>query len=86
MVNRVGDTPVGSVDELILALRQNRVGDSVTISYVRDGTTRTAEVVLADKAGRLRPAPPAGQRDPRTLIPKRGAPRVRRSGLRPRCR
>jgi len=50
VVDRVGSTPVGSVDELILALRQSKVGDRVKVTYVRSGQTRTADVVLADKA------------------------------------
>ncbi len=50
VIDRVGDTAVGSVDELILALRQSRVGDHVTVAYVRAGRERTASLVLADKA------------------------------------
>ena len=50
VVNEVGDTEVGSVDELILALRQSRVGDTVEIGFVRDGRQQTVSVVLADKA------------------------------------
>ena len=52
VVDKVGDTAVGSVDELILALRQSKVGDRVTLTYVRDGSPRTADVVLGDKATR----------------------------------
>ncbi|MCW2620610.1 MAG: htrA1, partial [Frankiales bacterium] len=50
VVTKVGDTEVGSVDELIVALRESKVGDTVTITYTRDGQDRTAEVLLADKA------------------------------------
>ncbi len=42
-----GDT-ITSVDELILAVRANKVGDTVSITYVRDGRTRTADVQLQD--------------------------------------
>ena len=49
VISKVGDTRVGSVDELILALRQSRVGDRVTVTYSRSGQERTAPVVLADK-------------------------------------
>jgi len=52
VVDKVGDTSVGSVDELILALRQSKVGDRVTLTYVRSGAIRTTEVVLTDKANR----------------------------------
>ena len=48
LIVRVDDDEVTSVDELILAVRSNRIGDTVTITYVRDGETRTAEVVLQD--------------------------------------
>ena len=51
LIVKVDDTEVGSVDELILAIRSNKVGDSVTITYVRDGRTETADVVLQDLAG-----------------------------------
>ena len=50
VIDKVGGTAVGSVDELILALRQSRVGDRVTVTYLRAGRERTASVVLADKA------------------------------------
>ncbi len=50
VVDKVQDVPVGSVDELILALRQSRVGDRVTVEYVRDGQRQTTELQLADKA------------------------------------
>ena len=50
VVDKVGSTDIGSVDELILALRQSRVGDTVTLTYLRGGSSRTTQVVLADKA------------------------------------
>jgi putative serine protease PepD len=49
LIVKVDDQDVTSVDELILAIRQKSVGDSVTVSYVRDGQTRTAELVLQDR-------------------------------------
>ena len=42
------DSSVTSVDELILAVRSNKIGDTVTLSYVRNGRNRTADVVLQD--------------------------------------
>ncbi len=51
VVDRVGTTKVGSVDELILALRESRVGDTVELGYLRDGLQRTTKVVLGDKTG-----------------------------------
>jgi putative serine protease PepD len=49
VVTRVGGRPVQGVDQLVVALRRYRVGQSVQVTYVRAGTTRTAEVVLQDK-------------------------------------
>jgi putative serine protease PepD len=49
LIVALGDTKVGSVDELILAIREHRVGDKVTVTYMRGGATKTAEVVLQDK-------------------------------------
>jgi putative serine protease PepD len=39
---------VSSVDELILAIRSHSVGDTVTVTYLRNGRTRTADVTLRD--------------------------------------
>jgi putative serine protease PepD len=49
VINKVGGTAVGSVDELILALRQNKVGDTVTLTYLRDGQARETRVTLENK-------------------------------------
>jgi putative serine protease PepD len=49
LIVRVGDTEVTSVDELILAIREREVGDTVTLTYVRQGQTRTADVTLQDR-------------------------------------
>jgi putative serine protease PepD len=40
---------VTSVDELILAIRKNKVGDTVRVTYVREGQTRSADVTLQDR-------------------------------------
>jgi putative serine protease PepD len=50
LITQVEDVEVGSVDELILAVRQHAVGDTVTLTYVREGQTRSAEVTLQDLA------------------------------------
>ena len=50
LITKVGDKKVTSVDELILAVRENRVGDTVEVTYERDGQTRTAQVTLQDLA------------------------------------
>ncbi len=50
VITRVQDIEVGSVDELILALRQSKVGDRVTLGLLRDGRSQSTQVVLADKS------------------------------------
>ena len=53
---QVGDTitvlqgsAVTSVDQLVVLLRNFAVGDHITVTYLRDGRTRTAPLVLQDK-------------------------------------
>ena len=50
LIVAVDGKEVTSVDELILEIRSNKIGDRVEVTYVRDGQTRTAEVVLQDLA------------------------------------
>lgn len=49
LIVRVGNDKVSSVDELILAIRKYKVGDQVSITYVRQGQSRTAQVRLQDR-------------------------------------
>ncbi len=46
------DTEVTSVDELILATREHKIGDSVTVTYERNGQTGKAELVLQELKAR----------------------------------
>jgi putative serine protease PepD len=48
LIVKVDGEDVTSVDELILAVRRNKIGDTVSITYLRDGRTRTADLVLQD--------------------------------------
>jgi putative serine protease PepD len=48
LIVEVDGEKVTSVDELILAVRSNKVGDRVEVTYLRNGDTRTTEVVLQD--------------------------------------
>ena len=48
LIVKVDDEPVTSVDELILEIRSHKVGDQVTLTYERNGKTRTADVELQD--------------------------------------
>ncbi|MGB8650317.1 MAG: trypsin-like peptidase domain-containing protein [Mycobacteriales bacterium] len=49
VITRLDGKPVLSVDQLIVTLRTFRVGDTITVTYLRAGTTRTARLVLQDK-------------------------------------
>jgi putative serine protease PepD len=49
VVTKVEGKPVESVDELVVQLRTFAVGDTVTVTYLRGGSTRTARLVLQDK-------------------------------------
>ncbi len=44
VITRVAQTAVNSVDQLIVAVRRQRIGDAITVTYVRDGTARTVNV------------------------------------------
>ncbi len=46
IIVKVDDQPVASVDELLNALEQYKVGDDVTVTYLRDGETQTTPVTL----------------------------------------
>ena len=48
LIVQLNDDKVTSVDELILATRKNKIGDSVTVTYVRGGRTETTKVVLKE--------------------------------------
>jgi putative serine protease PepD len=47
----VDGTAVHSVDELIVAIREHKIGDSVTLTYLRNGQKSTAKVTLEDNKG-----------------------------------
>jgi putative serine protease PepD len=51
LITEVDGETVRSVDELIVAIRQHRVGESVEVTYVRAGSERTVDVVLQEKNG-----------------------------------
>ena len=46
IVTKLGDTEITSSSDLVLAVRSHNVGDTVSITYVRDGQENTAEVTL----------------------------------------
>jgi putative serine protease PepD len=49
IITRVGDRPVTSVDQLVVALRTYAIGQKVRLTLVRDGARLTVDVVLQDK-------------------------------------
>ena len=48
LIVQVDDQQVASVDELILAVRSNTVGETITVTYLRDGERGTVDVTLQD--------------------------------------
>lgn len=46
IITKFGDTTVTSADDLTLAVRSHSVGDTVDVTYVRDGQTNTVSVTL----------------------------------------
>ncbi|MDT7572709.1 MAG: putative serine protease PepD [Actinomycetota bacterium] len=51
LITAIDKTQVESVDELIVAIRQHKVGQTVTVTYYRDGAKQTATVTLQDNKG-----------------------------------
>ena len=50
VVTKIGDRGIDSADALIAAVRSHQPGDEVTLTYTRDGDTRTATVTLGSDA------------------------------------
>ncbi len=49
VITKLGDRRITSVDGLIAAVRSQDIGSKVTVTYTRNGQTRTAEVTLAQQ-------------------------------------
>jgi putative serine protease PepD len=49
VITKVGGKPVTSVETLVVQLRTFRVGDTITVTYLRGGSTRSARLLLQDK-------------------------------------
>jgi putative serine protease PepD len=45
----LGGTQVAGMGDLIGAIRSHKIGETVTVTYIRDGTKRTVRVTLAQK-------------------------------------
>jgi serine protease DegQ len=50
VITALDNTQVQSVDDLVLAVRQRKPGDVVTLRYVRGGTAHTVAVTLGSRA------------------------------------
>ena len=46
LIISLDDTRVSSTEQLILAIRKKRIGDTVTLTFIRGGVQQTAEVTL----------------------------------------
>ncbi|MEW2396595.1 trypsin-like peptidase domain-containing protein [Streptomyces sp. NPDC046862] len=51
VINKLDDTPIDSGPTLIGEIWTHKPGDKVTLTYTRDGKTRTAEVTLGQREG-----------------------------------
>ncbi len=49
VIVQIADRKIQTFGDLVAAIRQHDIGDAVTIRYVRDGSERSARVVLAEK-------------------------------------
>src|SRR6266511_2495085 len=50
VVTRIGDRQVDGADALVAAVRSHRPGEKVTVTYLRDGQTKTTSVTLGSQA------------------------------------
>jgi S1-C subfamily serine protease len=46
VITKIGDRPIASADELVVAIRERQIGEQVPISLVRQGRPLTVQVVL----------------------------------------
>ncbi len=50
VITRIGDRQVDGADALVAAVRSHRPGEKVTVTYLRDGQTKTTSVTLGSQA------------------------------------
>lgn len=51
VITRIGDRTVNSVDQMLVEVRGYQVGQTVRVTYVRDGDTRSAQVSVSSLNG-----------------------------------
>jgi putative serine protease PepD len=49
VITKVGDKPIASSEELVTEIRKRKVGETVVVTYIRNGDERTADLRLAEK-------------------------------------
>ena len=54
VVTKIGDTTVADDDDLIRAIRAQKPGDEVTVTYTRDGNSAQVKVTLGDRSDATR--------------------------------
>lgn len=47
VITKIGDSPVNSVDQMLVAIRRHHPGDAIDVAYTRNGSTQTAKVTVA---------------------------------------
>ena len=47
VITKVSDSPVNSVDQMLVAIRKHHPGDAIDVAYARNGSTQTAKVIVA---------------------------------------
>jgi putative serine protease PepD len=46
VITRIGDSTVNSVDQMLVAVRRHNPGDTISVTYTRDGSTQRANVAV----------------------------------------
>jgi S1-C subfamily serine protease len=65
VIQKVNGKSVSSIDEVVSAVADHKPGEKVTIEYLRNGASRTADVKLAEQPSSL----PSSQAEPDLQIP-----------------
>jgi putative serine protease PepD len=47
VITKIGDSSVNSVDQMLVAIRRHQPGDTINVTYTRNGSTQSAEVAVA---------------------------------------
>lgn len=47
VITKIGDSAVNSVDQMLVAIRRHNPGDTINVTYTRNGSTQSANVAVA---------------------------------------